>query len=58
MEESLYSKLHYMMGHIAKHLINPAAKYLDIKTAGKLNPCEHCARGKTRQANIPKISKN
>ena len=51
-------KLHYMMGHTGKHLINPPTKYLGIRTTGKLNPCEPCARGKIRQANIPKFSKN
>ena len=45
-----------MMGHAGKHLINPATKYLGIQTTGKLSPCEQCARGKIRQANIPKIS--
>ena len=49
---------HYMMGHTGKHLINPTTTYLGIHTAGKLNPCEHCERGKIRQANIPKLSKS
>ena len=51
-------KLHYMMGHTGKHLINPTNKYLCIQITGKLNPCEHCTKGKIRQANIPKICKN
>ena len=51
-------KIHYMMGHTGKHLINPTTKYLGIQITGKLNPCEHYAKGKIRQANIPKISKN
>ena len=46
-----------MMGHTGRHLINPTARYLGIQTAGKLNPCEYCARGKIRQANIPEVSK-
>ena len=50
-------KLHYMMRHTGRHLINPKTKYLGIQTTEKLNPCEHCARGKVRQANIPKDSK-
>ena len=45
------------MEHTGKHHINPTTNYLCIQTTGKLNPCEHCARGKIRQANIPKISK-
>ena len=49
-------KLHYIMGHTGKHLINPTTIYLGIQTTGKLNPCEHCARGKIRQANIQKVS--
>ena len=51
-------KLHNTMGHTEKHLINPTTKYLCVQTTGKLNPCEHCAGGKIRQANITKISKN
>ena len=43
-------KLHYMMGHTGKHLINPTTKYLSIQITGKLNPCEHWAEGKIRQA--------
>ena len=50
-------KLHYMMGHTGRHLINQTTQYLGILTTGKLNPCEHCARGKIRQAYIPKVSK-
>ena len=50
-------KLHYIMGHKGKHLINPTTKYLGIQTTGKLSPWEHCARGKIRQDNIPKVSK-
>ena len=50
-------KLHFIMGHTGKHLFNPKTKYLGIQTTGKSNPCEHCARGKIRQANIPKVSK-
>ena len=45
-----------MTGHTGRHLINPTAQYLGIQTKGELTPCEHCARGKIRQANIPKIS--
>ena len=48
---------HYMMGHTGRHLINPTRKYLGILTATKLNPREHCARGRIRQANIPRVSK-
>ena len=51
-------KLHYMMGHKRKHLINPTTKYLGIQTTRKLNSCEHCTRGKIRQAKITKISKS
>ena len=47
-------KLHYVMGHTGRHLIKPTTQYLGIQTTWKLNPCEHCARGKIRQANIPK----
>ena len=47
-----------MMGHTGKHLINPTTKYLGIQITGKLNPYEHCGRGKIRQANVPKISQN
>ena len=36
---------HYIMGHTGRHLINPTTKHLGIQTTGKLNPCEHCARG-------------
>ena len=50
-------ELHYMMRHTRKHLIYPTTKYLGIQITGKLNPCEHCAKGEIRQANIPKISK-
>ena len=50
-------KLHYMMGHIGRHLINPTAQYLGIQTTGKLNPHEYCARRKIRQANMPKSLK-
>ena len=50
-------KLHYMMGHAGRHHINLTAQYLGIQTTGKLNPCDHCARGKIRQANIPKSLK-
>ena len=57
-KQIIIQKLHYMMGHTGKHLINPTTKYLGIQTTGKLNPCEHSARGKIRQANIPTISKN
>ena len=46
-----------MIGHTGTHLICPRTKYLGIQTTGKLYPCEHCARGKIRQANIPKASK-
>ena len=45
------------MGHTDRHLINSTTKYLGIQTRGKSNPCEHCARGKIRQTNIPKVSK-
>ena len=47
-----------MMGHTGRHLINPRTKKLGIQTTGKLNPCEHCARGKIIQANITKVSKS
>ena len=47
-----------MMGHTGKHLINPTTKYLGIQITGKLTPCEHCTKGKIRQAYIPKISIN
>ena len=50
-------KLHYMMGHTGKDLINPTTKYLGIQITGKLNPCEHCIKGKIRQANILKFPK-
>ena len=53
-------KLHYMMGHTVKHLINPTTKYLGIQTTGKLNPCEHCAREKSDKQiyqKFPKINK-
>ena len=43
-----------MMGHTGKHLINPTTQYLGIQITGKLNPCEHCTRGKIRQSNIAK----
>ena len=48
-------KLHYMMEHRGRHLINPTAKY-GIQITGKLNQCEYCARGRIRQANIPIVS--
>ena len=51
-------KLHYVMGHTVKHLINPTTKYLGIQTTAKLSPSEYCAKGKIRQVNIPKIPKN
>ena len=51
-------KFYYMMGHTGKHLINPTTKYMGIQITGKLNPCEHCAKGKIREASTPKISKN
>ena len=47
-----------MIGHTGEHLINPTTKYLGIQITGKLTACEHCAKGKIRQANIPKITKN
>ena len=50
-------KLHCLMGPTGRHLINPTTQYLGIQTTGKLNPCEHYARGKLRQANVPKVSK-
>ena len=50
-------KLHYVVGHTGKHLINPTRKYLGIQTTGKYSQCEPCAIGKIRQANIPKVSK-
>ena len=31
-------KLHYVMGHTVKHLINPTTKYLGIQTTAKLSP--------------------
>ena len=46
-----------MIGTYRKTSINPATKCLGIQITGKLNPCEHCTKGKIRQ-NIPKISKN
>ena len=30
---------------------------MGIRVTGKLNPCEHCARTKIRQGNIPKYLK-
>ena len=50
-------KLHYLVGHTGRHLINPTTKYLGIQTTRKLNRCGHCPRGKIRQANIPKSQK-
>ena len=49
--------LHFKMGHTGGDLINTTTNYLGIQTTGKLNLCEHCASGKIRQANIPKVSK-
>ena len=56
-KEDSYLKLHYMMGQTERHLITPTITYLGIQTTGKLNPCEHCARGKIRQATIPIVLK-
>ena len=49
-------QLHDTTGQTGRHLINPTAQYLRIQTTGKLNPCEHCAISRIRQANTPKIS--
>ena len=49
-----HSKITLHDGTYRKAPINPTTKYLGIQTTGKLNPCEHCARQKIRQANIPK----
>ena len=46
-----------MMEHTGKHLIIPTTKYLGIQMTGKLNPFEHGAKEKIRQANIPKFPK-
>ena len=47
-------QFHQMSGHTGEYLMKTTADYIGIKLTGKLDPCETCAQGKIRQANIPK----
>ena len=46
-------EFHQITGHTGEHLLRPTAKYMKIDLTGKLAPCETCAEGNIRQANVP-----
>ena len=49
---------HEMLGHISMASVRKTASMLGWKLTGKENPCENCARAKSKQASVPKESKN
>jgi hypothetical protein len=54
-----YEELHAMLGHPGEKTVRETAKRLSIEVSGKSkNPCEHCAKAKMRQKNIPKENEN
>ena len=45
---------HELLGHFGEKKTREIANYYNIKLSGKFNPCSDCAKGKAKQANVPK----